>query len=135
MSRKLVVLIEYAARARRRRPPSAELLEGNTELMDALGMALLVAIQEAIDIAFHIGTDERWGSPGSYAEGFELLAKGNVITGELALEMTRAVGLRNRLAHGYATVDVARLWAELPTGLDALDRYAQAIAAFSAREP
>lgn len=133
VSRKLAILIEYSARARQRRPATPQLLQSNAELTDALGMALIVAIQEAIDIAFHIVTDERWGSPGSYAEGFELLAKGGVITGELALEMTRAVGLRNRLAHGYATVDVPRLWAELPAGLDALDRYAQAIAAFSSR--
>lgn len=38
--------------------------------------------------------------------------------------------LRNRLAHGYGSVDVERLWQELPAGLDALDRFAAAIAAW-----
>lgn len=135
VARKLAALIEYTRRARTRRPASPELLAADTERQDALGMALLVAVQEAIDIAFHIVTDERWGTPRSYAEGFELLAKGGVIGPELAAAMTRASGLRNRLAHGYASVDLPRLWAELPAGLDALDEYARAVAAYSSREP
>lgn len=133
VTRKLATLIEYSKRARKRRPESAEALAADLEQQDALAMALLVAIQEAIDIAFHIVTDERWGTPRSYVEGFEMLVKGGVILPELAAALTRGTGLRNRLAHGYASVDVARLWAELPAGLDALDEYAGAIATFSNR--
>jgi len=48
--------------------------------------------------------------------------------------MTRATSLRNRLARGYATVDLPRLWTELPGGLDALDEYARAIATYASRE-
>jgi uncharacterized protein YutE (UPF0331/DUF86 family) len=92
-------------------------------------MALLVAIQECIDIAFHIVSDERWGTPGSYAEGFELLAQHGVVSAALAQAMTSATAF-NRLAHGYAAVDVPRLWAELPKGLEALDEFARAIASF-----
>jgi uncharacterized protein YutE (UPF0331/DUF86 family) len=135
VARKLATLIEYTRRARARRPSSVEELAADTERQDALGMALLVAIQETIDLAFHIVTDERWGTPQSYADGFDLLAKGGVIGPALALEMTRATGLRNRLAHGYATIDLPRLWAELPRGLDALIEYAQAIGAYAGREP
>jgi uncharacterized protein with HEPN domain len=36
--------------------------------------------------------------------------------------------LRNRLAHGYGTVDMNRIWAELPAGLAALDAFASAVA-------
>ena len=49
VARKLAALIDYAARARRRCPASALLLAADTERQDALGMALIVAIQEAID--------------------------------------------------------------------------------------
>ena len=131
VGRKLTALVEFSARARKRRPASAQALADDTERQDALGMALLVAVQEAIDLAFHIVTDERWGTPQSYADGFDMLAKHGVIGAELAQAMIRATGLRNRLAHGYASVDVQRLWAELPEGLDALGEYARAIAAFS----
>jgi len=46
--------------------------------------------------------------------------------------MTVASGLRNRIAHAYAyaTLDVDRLWRELPEGLDALDRFSEAVARF-----
>lgn len=130
VARKLATLTEYALRARTRRPASSEALAADLERQDALAMALLVAIQEAVDIAFHIVADERWGTPRSYAEGFEMLATRGVIRPELAVALTRGTGLRNRLAHGYASVDVTRLWAELPDGLDALDEFATAIAAF-----
>ena len=37
-------------------------------------------------------------------------------------------GMRNRIAHGYASVDHERLWGELPDGLRALDAFAAAVA-------
>lgn len=91
-------------------------------------MSFLVAMQEAIDIAFHMVTDEGWGIPSSYADGFSVLAERGVIDRTLAESLARMVALRNRIAHGYASVDVDRLWTELPVGLDALDAYAGAVA-------
>lgn len=83
VGRKLTALVEFAARARKRSPVSAQILADDTERQDALGMALLVAIREAIDLAFHIVTDERWGTPQSYADGFDMLAKRGVNRGLL----------------------------------------------------
>ena len=94
-------------------------------------MALLVAIQESIDITFHIVTDEGWGSPQSYAEGFSMLSEKKILPEALATELSQAVGLRNRLAHGYAAVDVERLWTELPRGLASLRSFAQSVAQFA----
>jgi uncharacterized protein YutE (UPF0331/DUF86 family) len=128
--RKLATLREHAARARRRRPSSPQILEGDVDRQDALAMSLLVAIQEAADIAFHIASDEAWGVPASYGEGFVLLARHGVIDDVLAEDLTRIIGVRHRIAHGYASVDLTRLWTELPAGLDALDRYAACVARF-----
>lgn len=93
-------------------------------------MTLLVAVQEASDICFHIVADEAWGLPGSYAEGFELLAKHGLVDAETARALSGMSALRNRLAHGYASVDHERLWNELPGGLDALERFTAAVAHF-----
>lgn len=79
MMHKLATLEEHCARARRRRPESLEGLRANVDLQDALAMSLFVAIQEAIDIAFHVVADEGWGVPGSHAEGFTTLADRGVI--------------------------------------------------------
>jgi uncharacterized protein YutE (UPF0331/DUF86 family) len=127
---KLATLREHAERVRRRRPATAAALHDDVDLQDALAMSLLVAVQEAIDIAFHIAADEGWGIPASYADGFTTLARRGVIDATLADSLARAVSVRNRIAHGYGTLDVERIWSELPAGLEALDRYATAIARF-----
>jgi uncharacterized protein YutE (UPF0331/DUF86 family) len=130
--KKLANLREHVARARRRRPSTVAELRADLDRQDAIALSLLVAIQEAADIAFHVVADEGWGTPSSYAEGFEILSRHAVIDAKLAHRMTLAAGLRNRIAHGYASLDVERMWAEIPDGLDALDRYAAAIARFIA---
>lgn len=127
---KLTTLRDHAARVARRCPTSVEELRGDVDRQDAIALGILVAVQEATDIAFHIAADEGWGVPGSYAEGFDILARHGVIDADLAAEMAAAVGLRNRIAHGYASVDVDRLWTEIPRGLAAFERYATAVAGF-----
>jgi uncharacterized protein YutE (UPF0331/DUF86 family) len=52
-----------------------------------------------------------------------------VIDTALARRLAAMAALRNRLAHGYASVDVERIWSELPEGLAALDGFAAAVAA------
>jgi uncharacterized protein YutE (UPF0331/DUF86 family) len=132
---KLTSLTEHLGRARRRRPATFEAFRADVDLQDALALSLLVSIQEAVDLAFHIVADEGWGVPSSYAEGFEMLARHGVIDAALASEMAAASGLRNRIAHGYASLDVKRLWDEMPAGVAALERYAVAIARFVPPSP
>lgn len=127
---KLATLRDHLGRVRRRRPASVEALRADVEVQDALALSLLVAIQEAVDIAFHISADEGWGVPSSYAESFEILSRHDVIDAKLAGELASTAALRNRIAHGYASVDVERLWAEIPSGIAALERYVEAIARF-----
>lgn len=120
--RKIVVLREHAARLRRRRPEQEATFLADVDLQDAASMSLLVSVQEALDIAFHICTDEGWGVPDSGSEALDLLAAHGVIPSDLATALARVVAVRNRIAHGYATVDAARLWSEIPAGLELLDR-------------
>lgn len=92
-------------------------------------MSLLVAVQEALDIALHMAADEGWGLPASYVESFELLAKHGIMDRSLAIGLSKMAALRSRLAHGYASVDVDRLYGELPAGIEALEQFASCIAA------
>jgi uncharacterized protein YutE (UPF0331/DUF86 family) len=126
--KKLAMLREHAARIRRRHPPTREAFESNVDVQDAIALSFLVAVQEANDIALHLAADEGWGLPSSYAEAFDLLARYQIVTPEHARELAAVAAVRNRIAHGYASIDPGRLWAELPAGLDALDRYVEAIA-------
>jgi uncharacterized protein YutE (UPF0331/DUF86 family) len=126
--RKLARLRERLAQARARRPPSPEALHADAILLDALALSVMVALQEAIDVAFHVCTDEGWGVPASYGESFELLANRGVLDLPIARAMTSAAALRNRIAHAYASVDVERFWHQLPTGLEALERFSESVA-------
>jgi uncharacterized protein YutE (UPF0331/DUF86 family) len=126
--RKLTSLNEHVSRIRRRRGDDLEAFRADADRQDALGMSLLVAVQDALDIAMHIASDEGWGVPPSYADSFTSLAAHGVLDSRLTAPLVRMATLRNRLAHGYATVDVDRIWAEVPAGLAALDAFATAIA-------
>ena len=127
--RKLTSLREHVTRMRRRRSDDLESFKLDIDRQDAIGMSLLVAVQDALDIALHMASDEGWGVAASYAEGFGMLASNGVIDPALAGALANLATLRNRLAHGYGTVDMARIWASLPNGLAALDAFAAAIAA------
>ena len=128
--RKLTVLREHAGRVRRRLPADATTFEQDVDCQDATSMSLFVAIQEAVDIALHIASDEGWGIPASYGEAFLLLASHGLLGRALGEQLAGMAGLRNRIAHGYASVDPRRLWAEIPAGLAALDELARAVAVF-----
>ncbi len=128
LARKLALLREHLERAKRRRPNTLADLSSDVDRQDALALSVIVIVQEAIDIAFHLATDEGWGLPTSYAESFDILAQHGVIEPSLASALGAAARLRNRIAHGYASLDTERLWAELPDGLVAFEQYVLALA-------
>ena len=127
---KLQRLKEQVTLARARRPAVADALSQDLVLRDALALAFMVAVQEAIDIAYHIVADEGWGIPDSHLGAFDMLATRRVVASTLATELSTAASMRNRIAHGYASVDHQRLWHELPSGLRALEEFAAAVAAW-----
>jgi len=126
--RKLGSIREHVSRMRRRRGEDLDAFRADVDRQDALAMSLLVAVQDALDVALHVASDERWGLPASYAEAFEILRDHEVIEPSLAQSLTGMAALRNRLAHGYASVEAERLWRELPEGMDALERLTAAVA-------
>jgi len=127
---KLTTLRDHLGRIERRRPADVDSLRGDLDRQDALALSVLVALQEAADIALHMASDEGWGVASSYADSFTLLARHQVIDSGLASRLAGIAALRNRIAHGYGTVDVDRLWADSPAGVEALREYAAAIAGY-----
>jgi uncharacterized protein YutE (UPF0331/DUF86 family) len=132
---KLTTLGDHVDRMKRRRPSDPKMLREDIDRQDALALSLLVALQEAANIALHIASDEGWGVASSYAQGFDLLAHHQVIDPDLAGRMAAIAALRNRIAHGYGTVDAERIWQEVPAGVAALRTYAAAIARYLPSSP
>lgn len=88
---------------------------------------LFLAIQECIDLAAHWVADEGWGEPDDAGSAFDMLADRIVLDRETATALRAAVGLRNRIAHGYALLDYARVHQEAHAGIPALRRFLLAI--------
>jgi uncharacterized protein YutE (UPF0331/DUF86 family) len=68
---------------------------------------LQIAVQAALDVASHIASDERWGEPRTNQELFEFFERHGWIDPGLGRSLRAAVGFRNVLVHGYASVDKA----------------------------
>lgn len=87
---------------------------------------LQVAVQCAIDLAFHILADESDRTPEDYGSAFVLLAEAGVVPADLADRLRLAAGLRNLLVHAYLDVDPDRLWDTLEH-LEDLDDFARRV--------
>jgi uncharacterized protein YutE (UPF0331/DUF86 family) len=131
---KLTTLRDHADRMERRRPAELDSFRADIDRQDALALSLTVALQEAADVALHIAADEGWGVASSYAESFDLLARHAVIHPDLARQMASIAALRNRVVHGYGSIDFERIWSETPIGVRAMREFAAAIAAYLGRE-
>jgi uncharacterized protein YutE (UPF0331/DUF86 family) len=88
---------------------------------------LFLAIQECIDLAAHWVADAGWGEPDDAASAFDVLAERGAIGRPTATALRAAAGLRNRIAHGYAMLDYARVHHEAQDGIPALRAFLAAI--------
>lgn len=130
VARKLGILGDHLARLRARRPSSLATYLADSLLQDAVALSILVVVQEATDIALHIASDESWEVASTFRDAFSVLATHSVVPAELADRLGATAQLRNRIAHGYASVDAERLWNELPAGIATFEEFSAAVARF-----
>lgn len=116
VTRKLALVDEHVRRLKTRRPAEMGPFRADLLLQDAVALGVLVVVQELVDIALQIASDEGW----------ELAP----IEAALALELGDAAQLRNRIAHGYASIDAERIWTGLPGGISSFESFSRAIAKF-----
>ena len=98
----------------------AEVFRAATKDRDLAIFYLFLALQECIDLAAHWVADAGWGVPDDAGSTFDELAERGAISRELADRLREGVGLRNRIAHGYALLDYGRVRSEALTGIPAL---------------
>jgi uncharacterized protein YutE (UPF0331/DUF86 family) len=89
---------------------------------------LFLALQECIDIAAHWVADEGWGPAEDAGAAFDVLAERGVLDPPSATALRAAVGLRNRIAHGYAMLDYARVQREGLAGMPAVRAFLARVA-------
>jgi uncharacterized protein YutE (UPF0331/DUF86 family) len=103
----------------------------NVKDRDLAAFYLLLAVQEAVDLAAHVVADAGWGPPDDAGSAFDLLADNGVLERPLADSLRGAVGLRNLIAHGYARLDHQRVHAEAGSGIHAIRTFLAHVADFA----
>ena len=69
-----------------------------------------MAVQNCIDIAAHIISEEGYGVPGSNNEMFYLLEENGYIETPVVEKMIAAVGFRNLVIHEYGKLDLEEVY-------------------------
>ncbi|MCA8978086.1 MAG: DUF86 domain-containing protein [Planctomycetes bacterium] len=130
--RRLALLQDALADLRRYRTRfDAAALAADRDAQHMVLHALYIAAQAAIDIALHAAADAEQPNAATYQQAFARLADAGRLDRELATRMMGWAGLRNVLAHHYATIDYGRIAATLANELPDLERFAAAAATWA----
>jgi uncharacterized protein YutE (UPF0331/DUF86 family) len=107
------------------RPPEEFLAD--IKRRDLAAFYLFLTIQECTNLAAYWIADAGWGLPEDALFVFDTLVDYGAIDRDLAEKMRGAVGLRNRIAYGYARIDHARLQNEFPERVGGLRSFLELV--------
>jgi uncharacterized protein YutE (UPF0331/DUF86 family) len=97
------------------------------DTIDIACYRLLIAIEAAIQICFHISAQRLHKTPDSYGECFALLGEAGIVDSPLAERLQLMARFRNMLVHVYWEVDYDRVYEILREHLTDLHAFVQAI--------
>lgn len=92
---------------------------------------LLVAIEAALALCYHVSARQLHKAPEDYAGCFAALRDGGVIPAQLAERLQRMARFRNLLVHVYWKIDYRQVHDVLKQNLNDLQQFASAIAALT----
>ncbi len=99
------------------------------DLKDIASYRLLLAIEAALALCYHVSARRLKRVPDDYAGCFAGLADGGLISPDLSVRLQQMARFRNLLVHVYWHVDYNRVFDLIEHDLDDLRAFAQAIAA------
>ena len=83
---------------------------GDLDCQEIILFNLQMAVQNCIDIAAHIISEEGFGVPGSNNEMFYLLEENQYLSQEITEKMVKAVGFRNLIVHEYTKIEINQVY-------------------------
>ena len=86
---------------------------------------LLVAIEAALGICYHITAKQLKKVPEQYAECFALVGDAGIISSELSENLQKMARFRNLLVHMYWKVDYEAVYQIIQNGLNDLRRFSE----------
>ena len=100
----------HLKRIREKRDVDLNQFLDDIDLQDIVLFNLQIAIQNCIDIAAHIISDEELGVAGSTSEIFYILQENDYIDSKVTDKIISAVGFRNLVAHEYGNLDLKMVY-------------------------
>jgi len=88
---------------------------------------LQMAIQNCIDMAAHIISEEGLGIPSSAGEMFYLLEENGYLDHDITEKMIKAVGFRNIMVHEYGRIDLKQVFQFAQKDIEDLNKYIASI--------
>ena len=86
-----------------------------------------MAIQNCIDIAAHIISEEGFGVPGSTTEMLYFLEKNGYLDNNLTRKMVNAIGFRNLIVHEYGKMELEQVFEIAQKDINDLNDYLKSI--------
>lgn len=81
----------------------------DSDRQDIVLFNIQMAVQNCLDIAAHVISEEGYGVPGSNNEMFYMLEENGYLGAELVEKMIQAVGFRNLIVHEYGHLDIKQV--------------------------
>ncbi len=106
--------------------PRKEFLSDFTKIESAKHL-FQVSVECCIDVGNHIIASERFRSPKTYIETFEILAEQKIIADEFLPTARQMVQFRNRLVHLYWEVDTEVIYDILQKNLEDFETFTSQI--------
>jgi len=128
LEQRLAAIHDRVARIEAKLPPDRSAFLVDRDAQESVAFNLFLVFQDALDIAAHLIADAGWPLPTTAREHFDILAQKGVVSTTTAGAMARCAGLRNLIAHAYGTLDLGRLYDEIPAGVSALCAFSAEIA-------
>jgi uncharacterized protein YutE (UPF0331/DUF86 family) len=111
------------------RAAGRESLLANRDAQDIACYRLLVAIEAALALCYHVSARRLRAAPEDYSGCFEGLEKAGLISAALSRRLQDMARFRNLLVHMYWTIDYGRVFDVLERDLGDLREFSRAIAA------
>jgi uncharacterized protein YutE (UPF0331/DUF86 family) len=119
---------ESINRLERFRSLAREEFLSNRDATDIACYRLLIAIEAALALCYHVSAKRLHAVPEEYAECFAILREAGFIPAELATRLQLMARFRNLLVHVYWKVDYGQVHDAICRNLDDLRAFAAAMA-------
>ncbi len=105
-----------------------EFLKDN-DLQDIASYRLLVAVEAALNLCYHVAAKKLGKVPEEYAECFGILSDAGIIPQELSEKLKKMARFRNMLVHRYWKIDYGLVYDILQDSLEHIRTFSKAMSA------